>query len=224
MMPGDNAPLEVSENRWTPTVQSRLSKDQPEDSPEVVERKVKALLNKLTIENFDSISKQILDWANKSAKEQDGRILKQVIALIFEKATDEATWSAVYARLCFYLNGALSNEVADQSIKEANGQAPSGGRLFRRYLLTRCQADYERGWAQKESATAAAKGKEADDKAKKDAIEKEAEAAGVDKEQAVKGVDFSEEYYAAEKAKRRGLGLVRFIGELYKLGMLKERM
>lgn len=223
-IPSDFAPLELSENRWTPTVQSRVNKDQPEDSPEIVERKVKALLNKLTIENFDSISKQILDWANKSAKEQDGRILKQVIALIFEKATDEATWSAVYAKLCLYLNNYLSNDVADQSIKEQNGTATAGGRLFRRYLLTRCQADYERGWAQKESATAAAKGKAADDKAKKDALEKEAEAAGVDKEVAVKGADFSEEYYAAEKAKRRGLGLVRFIGELYKLGMLKERM
>lgn len=223
-IPSDFAPLELSENRWAPSVQVRSNKDQPEDSPEVVDRKVKALLNKLTIDNFDSISKQILDWANKSAKEQDGRILKQVIALIFEKATDEATWSAVYAKLCAFLDSSLSNEVADQSIKEPNGQPVAGGRLFRRYLLTRCQSDYERGWAQKESATAAAKGKAADDKAKKEAIEKEAEAAGADKEAAIKGADFSEEYYAAEKAKRRGLGLVRFIGELFKLGMLKERM
>ena len=225
MLPSDVAPLELSENRWTPSAQlSRNAKDQPEDAPEVVERKVKALLNKLTIENFESISKQILAWGDKSAQETDGRILKQVIALIFEKATDEQTWSAVYAKLCLFLNSFLSAEVKDQGLQEQDGSPVAGGRLFRRYLLTRCQQDYERGWAQKESATAAAKMKEADDKSKRDALEKEAEAAGVDKEVALKGADFSEEYYAAEKAKRRGLGLVRFIGELYKLNMLGRRI
>lgn len=225
LLPSDVAPLELSENRWTPSAQqSRTASNQPEDSPEIVERKVKALLNKLTIENFDSISKQILAWADKSAKETDGRILKQVIALIFEKATDEQTWSAVYAKLCLFLHSFVSTEVADESVLEPNGEPVRGGRLFRRYLLTRCQADYERGWAQKESATAAAKLKEADDKSKRDALEKEAEEAGVDKEVALKGADFSDEYYAAEKAKRRGLGLVRFVGELYKLNMLGRRI
>ena len=34
----------------------------------------------------------------------------------------------------------------------------------------------------------------------------------------------SDEYYREAAAKRRGLGLVRFIGELYKLGMLTERI
>ena len=189
-----------------------------------MERKVKGLLNKLTIENFESISKQVLAWADKSARESDGRILKQVIALIFEKATDEQTWSEVYARLCLFLSVKVSEEVSDHSLVEPSGQPTAGGKLFRRYLLTRCQADYERGWAHKESATAAAKSKAADDLATKEAAEKEGEAAGVDKETAIKGVDFSDEYYIAEKAKRRGLGLVRFIGELYKLAMLKERM
>ena len=35
---------------------------------------------------------------------------------------------------------------------------------------------------------------------------------------------YSDEYYAAAKAKRRGLGLIRFIGELFKLQMLTERI
>ena len=34
----------------------------------------------------------------------------------------------------------------------------------------------------------------------------------------------SDEYYIAAAAKRRGLGLVRFIGELFKLGMLTSRI
>jgi hypothetical protein len=35
---------------------------------------------------------------------------------------------------------------------------------------------------------------------------------------------YSAEYYAAAKAKRRGLGLIRFIGELFELQMLTERI
>ncbi len=45
----------------------------------MVDRKVKGLLNKLTMEKFDLISDQIIAWANKSEKEKDGRTLIQVI-------------------------------------------------------------------------------------------------------------------------------------------------
>ncbi|KAF9031269.1 hypothetical protein BDZ89DRAFT_632687 [Hymenopellis radicata] len=41
------------------------------ESPEIVELKVKGLLNKLTMEEFDSISDQIIAWANKSENEKD---------------------------------------------------------------------------------------------------------------------------------------------------------
>jgi translation initiation factor 4G len=34
---------------------------------------------------------------------------------------------------------------------------------------------------------------------------------------------YSDEYYAAQKAKRQGLGLIKFIGELFKLQMITER-
>ncbi|GAA6025757.1 hypothetical protein JCM11491_000343 [Sporobolomyces phaffii] len=197
------------------------------NSPEIVQRKVKALLNKLTLEKFDSISDQILEWANRSIDESDGRILRQVIALIFEKATDEATWSEMYARLCRKLMERVSAEVRDESVKAQDGTLVAGGALFRKYLLNRCQEDYENGWKNKEAATAAAKSKEADDKAKQDANEaakKEAEESGTKEEDQKEAELLSDEYYAAQKAKRRGLGLVRFIGELYRLQMLTERI
>ncbi|GAA5981089.1 hypothetical protein JCM10908_003980 [Rhodotorula pacifica] len=213
-----------SETGWAPTVIAGNTVTDP-NSVEMVNRKVKALLNKLTLEKFDSISKQILEWANKSVQETDGRILRQVIALIFEKATDEATWSEMYARLCRFLMESVSAEVHDESVKAADGTPVTGGALFRKYLLNRCQEDYEQGWKNKEAAAAAAKSKEADDKAKKDAndaAEKEAKDTG--KEPSQEAELLSEEYYAAQKAKRRGLGLVRFIGELYRLSMLTERI
>lgn len=211
---------------WAPTVIAGGSAVDT-NSPEMVQRKVKALLNKLTLERFDSISDQILEWANRSIDESDGRILRQVIALIFEKATDEATWSEMYARLCRKLMERVSTEVRDETVKAQDGTPVAGGALFRKYLLNRCQEDYENGWKNKEAAAAAAKSKEADDKAKQDANEaakKEAAEKGTKEEDSPEAELLSEEYYAAQKAKRRGLGLVRFIGELYRLQMLTERI
>ncbi|GAA6062870.1 hypothetical protein JCM10212_000792 [Sporobolomyces blumeae] len=223
----ENATLEPrSANGWAPTVIAGGS-NADNNSPEMVQRKVKALLNKLTLERFDSISDQILEWANRSVDESDGRILRQVIALIFEKATDEATWSEMYARLCRKLMERVSPEVRDETVKAQDGTPVAGGALFRKYLLNRCQEDYENGWKNKEAAAAAAKSKEADDKAKQDANEaakKEAEEKGTKVEDQKEAELLSEEYYAAQKAKRRGLGLVRFIGELYRLQMLTERI
>ncbi|GAA6007557.1 uncharacterized protein JCM10292_003925 [Rhodotorula paludigena] len=213
-----------SETGWAPSVIAGASQADA-NSPEMVQRKVKALLNKLTLERFDSISNQILEWANKSVDETDGRILRQVIALIFEKATDEATWSEMYARLCRKLMEQVSTSVKDETVKMADGTPVAGGALFRKYLLTRCQEDYEQGWKNKEAASLAAKNKEADDKAKQeanDAAKKEAEESG--KEPTKEAELLSDEYYASQKAKRRGLGLVRFIGELYRLSMLTERI
>ncbi|KAG6804813.1 hypothetical protein H0H92_002240, partial [Tricholoma furcatifolium] len=86
--------LKLSDKRWD---RKTIALD---DSFVIVKRKVTALLNKLAMANFDSISDQIIEWANKSESQADGNTLIRVIALVFEKATDEAMWSEVYARLC----------------------------------------------------------------------------------------------------------------------------
>ncbi|KAH8109017.1 ARM repeat-containing protein, partial [Phellopilus nigrolimitatus] len=170
------------------------------DAPEVVDRKVRSLLNKHTMEKFESISNQIIQWANKS--EKDGRTLIQVIRFVFEKATDEATWSEMYARLCRKMMEQISPDVQDDGIRNSEGKPE----------------DFERGWKQKESTAAAAAEKANEDQALKVESEKE-----VNKESG-KTPQFSEEYYATQKAKRQGLGLVKFIGELFKLQMLTERI
>jgi len=210
------APLEISANRWVAGSTRRNGSGVDTDSPEMVDRKVKGLLNKLTMERFDSISDQIIAWANKSEREKDGRTLIQVIKLVFEKATDEATFSEMYARLCRKMMEQISPKVQDDGIKNNEGKPFAGGQLFRKYLLNRCQEDFERGWVAKETTAAAAATKATEDRAVKEANEK------------TKGEEeselYSEEYYAAAKAKRRGLGLIRFIGELFKLQMLTERI
>jgi len=216
-------PLQTTDNAWTPNVGAAAAGKQVDtNAPEYVQRKVKALLNKLTMEKFDSISNQILEWANKSEYETDGFTLRQVIALIFEKATDEAQWSEMYARLCRKIQEVLSPNVRDSSL----GDSVSGGSLFRKYLLNRCQEDYEKGWTEKQQAATAAAAKATDDAAKQAANEKAKEEAekGEESSQNKEAEMMSDEYYIAQKAKRRGLGLVRFIGELYKLNMLTARI
>ncbi|GAW00587.1 eukaryotic initiation factor 4f subunit p130 [Lentinula edodes] len=186
-----------------------------QDSPEIVDCKLKILLNRLTIKKFDSISDRIIALANKSEKEKDGRTLIQVIRLVFEKATDGENQSEMYARLCRKMMEQISAKVQDDGIRNAEGEPIVGGNLFRKYLLNRCQEDFERGWFNKEATAAAA--------ATKAKEEQSLKAANTTKEEEEVAL-YSDEYYAAQKAKRQGLGLIKFIGELFKLQMLTERI
>ncbi|GKU12442.1 unnamed protein product [Fusarium langsethiae] len=201
-------PIVQSASGWKPTSVGKAASSAAvapsgHMEPDMVQRKVKAALNKMTPEKFDRIADQILLIASQSKEEADGRTLRQVIQLTFEKATDEAHWASMYAKFCKRMLETMSPEVRDERIKDKNGQVVSGGNLFRKYLLNRCQEEFERGW----TVNLPEKPDEEDEG------KKTGEAALL-----------SDEYYAAAAAKRRGLGLVQFIGELYKLGMLTERI
>jgi len=199
-------PLPVSENRWKPPSATKAAESAAiatpsEDnrlSPEMVQRKVKAALNKMTPEKFDKISGQILEITSQSKYETDGLTLRQVIQLTFEKATDEAAWSSMYAKFCKRMLEAMDPSIKDENVKDKSGGLVTGGSLFRKYLLNRCQEEFERGWK----------------------VNLPPKPEGVSDEAAM----LSDEYYIAAAAKRRGLGLVQFIGELFKLGMLTERI
>lgn len=210
----DVKPLPVSANRWKPgrlkggdsAAAATPSSGPPGAaagadglmSPEMVQRKVKAALNKMTPEKFDKISDQILEITGQSKHESDGRTLRQVIQLTFEKATDEAHWAPMYAKFCKRMLETMDSSIKDENIKDKNGVVVTGGNLFRKYLLNRCQEEFERGW--------------------KVNLPDQTKAAGEEVTM------LSDEYYIAAAAKRRGLGLVQFIGELFKLGMLTERI
>jgi translation initiation factor 4G len=201
----DIKPLVLSQTGWKPrsignnvTLAGPAPGGEGHMPPDVVQRKVKANLNKMTPEKFERISDQILDIVGQSKDESDGRTLRQVIQLTFEKATDEAHWAPMYAKFCKRMLDSMSPEIKDESIRDKQGQVVAGGSLFRKYLLNRCQEEFERGWKVNLPEKPEGETEEA--------------------------VMLSDEYYAAAAAKRRGLGLVKFIGELYKLGMLTERI
>jgi hypothetical protein len=187
-----------------------------EVSPHVIERDVKLLLKNLTKKDFDWISDQIIDWANKSKTETDGRTLIQVIRLVYEKATDDPTRSGMYVLLCRKMMEQISTDIQDEWIKNAEGKPVVGGQLFRKYLLNRCQEDFERGLALKDAAASTAAARETQDSAVAEA--------NADKKEGGEIELYSERFYASQKAKRRGLGLVKFIGGLFKVQMLTERI
>ncbi|KAJ2794410.1 hypothetical protein H4R21_005511, partial [Coemansia helicoidea] len=183
-------PLEKGENRYIAKVlrSDKNGEEEDEMDEEIYDRRIRVLLNKITPDNFATVSSQLLEWGQKSAKETDGRIMRHLLMLIFEKATDEPMWAQMYARLCHKLILETSSDVQDHSLPKDGGYL-SGGYLVRKYLLTKCQEDFERGWRVE--------------------IPKDIE---------------SSEYYDAIKIKRRGLGLVQFIGELFLLDVLTLRI
>ena len=199
-------PIEVSASGWKPRsvgasatgIAGPAPGGDGHMAPDVVQRKVKSNLNKMTPNNFNKIADQILAIAGQSKDETDGRTLRQVIQLTFEKATDEAHWAQMYAEFCKRMLESMSPEIKDVRILDKKDNVVVGGALFRKYLLTRCQEEFERGW-------------------KTDLPQKP-------EGETTEAAMLSDEYYIAAAAKRRGLGLVRFIGELYKLGMLTERI
>ncbi|KAK2672094.1 hypothetical protein RAB80_012173 [Fusarium oxysporum f. sp. vasinfectum] len=176
-------PIAQTANGWKPTSIGKNANPAAANpsghlEPDMVQRKVKAALNKMTPEKFDRIADQILLIASQSKDESDGRTLRQVIQLTFEKATDEAHWASMYAKFCKRMLETMSPDVRDERIKDKNGNVVSGGNLFRKYLLNRCQEEFERGWT----------------------------------------VNLPDKPDEEEDA------AVQFIGELYKLGMLTERI
>ncbi|KAL1756305.1 armadillo-type protein [Schizophyllum commune] len=199
----DATHLPLRPDRWRPPSVRALSTSHDDQAHvaddqgdvEVVQRKVRGLLNKLTMAKFDSLSDQIVQLVDNSEKEKDGRTLILVIRLVLEKATDEAAWSEMYARLCQKMMEQISPKVQDDGLRNAEGKPIAGGQLFRKYLLNRCQDDFEHGRSDVEARVGAGQPKL-----------------------------YSDQYYAAQKVKRQGLGLIKFIGELFKLQMLTERI
>lgn len=117
-----------AKRRWVPPSTLRhqdvLSQENRND---LIFRKVRGILNKLTPENFKKLSDDLLGTELNSSV-----ILKGVILLIFDKALDEPKYSSMYAQLCKRLSKEAPNfEPGDQPC------------TFRLLLLNKCKAEFE---------------------------------------------------------------------------------
>lgn len=89
---GPVKPLERSDNRWVP-VKSTTHLDE-------AVKLVQGIMNKMTREKFDRLSKQLCEMEIKSLE-----MLRAVITLIFDKALGEPHFCDMYADLCVRLEG-----------------------------------------------------------------------------------------------------------------------
>ncbi|XP_044023909.1 eukaryotic translation initiation factor 4 gamma 3 isoform X8 [Siniperca chuatsi] len=120
--------------------------------------------------------------------------LKGVIDLVFEKAIDEPSFSVAYGNMCRCL-ATLKVPMTDKPNTTVN---------FRKLLLNRCQKEFEKDKV--DDVVFERKQKELDSAASSTERERLQEELEEDK----------------DKARRRSIGNIKFIGELFKLKMLTE--
>jgi hypothetical protein len=160
-------------------------------------KQVRSHLNKLTLEKFDRIFSQIVELDISNVE-----VLRGIVNEIFEKTLNEPLFASMYAELCRRLN--IHYDSSDVKYTDDNGKQLT----FRRVLLKNCQNEFVRfehqakeGAEIEANAASQADGNEGSEETKK----MKAEA-----------------YTKAMEAKKRMLGNVRFIGELYKKDLLPE--
>ncbi|XP_010269861.1 PREDICTED: eukaryotic translation initiation factor 4G-like isoform X3 [Nelumbo nucifera] len=178
LIPSPQTPLQVMHK-----AQKKYEVGKVSDEKENKQRQLKAILNKLTPQNFEKLFKQV-----KEVNIDNAVTLRGVISQIFDKALMEPTFCEMYANFCFHLAGELPD------FSEDNEKV-----TFKRSLLNKCQEEFERG--EREQAEA-------------DRVEEEGEIKQSEEEREEKRI----------RARRRMLGNIRLIGELYKKRMLTERI
>lgn len=123
--------LEVSEESWVAQQRQRRASMEDADllSNEEVVRVMKSILNKLTIEKFESLSNQLIHCGIRNATQ-----LELLIQEVFEKATTQHHFIDMYADLCSLLHShfAVHPVIDDPKMN------------FKKILLNCCQVSFER--------------------------------------------------------------------------------
>jgi len=132
----ERAPLQPSATSWAAQMQLRRLKksgspDVDTKSPEDISRSTRALLNKLTVERFESLAAQVISLIGSKCDTQEH--LDALVAEIFAKATTDHAFCPLYADLCARLDAHLNQK-----------ELVIGGSVFRTALQKECQATYER--------------------------------------------------------------------------------
>lgn len=209
-------PGKPSKTKSAPSVDTaQLAKFIRSASSEQVDIAVESLLGKLSMENVDVISDDITWWASKS--EESGRTLGQVVCLVVKSAVENPTQSYAYARLCHKTMTQIGTKVRDE-VMISGWNKNATGSLFHTRLLATCQEHFDKDWNVNGATTAIFDRGTVSNEAAHVVSENaeggvhETEFAGLDSE--------SNDRQAKKQAKR--LGLIRFIGELFRVRMVKE--
>ncbi|XP_048511853.1 eukaryotic translation initiation factor 4 gamma 2 isoform X1 [Athalia rosae] len=123
-----------TKRRWIPPSSIRRDALTQESRNDLIFRKVRGILNKLTPEKFAKLSTDLLNVELNSDV-----ILKGVILLIFDKALDEPKYSSMYAQLC----KRLSDEAPNFEPQKPNVDGQASQSTFTILLLKYCRFEFE---------------------------------------------------------------------------------
>ncbi|XP_041126342.1 eukaryotic translation initiation factor 4 gamma 1-like [Polyodon spathula] len=191
---GEEVQLNKAEKAWKPGAKRPSSKEEEDASSD--NSKTQELFRRVR-GILNKLTPQMFQQLMKQVTEltiDTEERLKGVIDLIFEKAISEPNFSVAYANMCRCLMG----------LKVSTTDKPGVTVNFRKLLLNRCQKEFE---------------KDKDDDEVFEKKQEELDAAAVDDEKQRLREELEE---AKDKARRRSLGNIKFIGELFKLKMLTE--
>lgn len=192
----EDVKLNESKNPFKPQMLVS-SQDLPEEEKKTAEllKLFRSILNKITPENFTTLISQL-----KVLHIDSVDILDSCISLVFEKAIMEPNYSASYAQLC--------KEVSDVFVVPLDEKDSEKKAVFKKRLITQCQKEFEKHRDNELVKNNAERLKDIEDE--EDAGKKEELQSNYDME------NF--------KIRRRAVGTVHFIGELYKIEMLTSRI
>ncbi|CAK8990991.1 unnamed protein product [Durusdinium trenchii] len=123
--------LEVSETSWAAQIAKRKAELEKESSDDSFVKSIRSILNKLTVEKFDTLSDQIVELIAQSQRPNRG--IPLLMQLVFEKATTQHHFINMYVSLCVKLHKWLTDNV-DVAESQSN---------FKRVLLNQCQTSFE---------------------------------------------------------------------------------
>lgn len=184
--------LHQTGNAWKPQKVEAEATSPDEQATIKLLKNTRGILNKLTPDNFKKLSEKI-DFAAVDTEDKMSRMLD----LIFEKAIDEPAFCVQYSQICLILSRHKIFKYNEEKKEDEEVK-------FFRLLLSKCQKEFESEVY--------------------DGIDLEARQEEIDNEtdptqKKIKNDAFDEEKRLARK---RALGNIRLIGELYKLKMLKH--
>lgn len=151
---------------------------------------MKGILNKLTPEKFGKLVDTVKTMPINTTER-----LSSVIDLIFEKAVDEQSFSSTYAQMC---------QVLSLMSVRGNGSESNSGKQevkFRNLIINKCQKEFE---------------KDNTDDFRTERLKEIEACTDPEKKQELE----AKLMYDETKLRKRSVGNIRFIGELYKLRML----
>lgn len=197
MIRNEDVKLNTAENAWKPTAMVK-DVELPESESKTAElmKQFRSILNKLTPENFSTLIQNLKQLEIDTVDRLD-----ECISLVFEKAITEPNYSASYAQLCKEVSAVFVVLLSDEenTTKKA---------VFKNRLITQCQNEFMKHRGSEIAKTNAEKLKaieDEEDQAKKDELKAEMDDQNF-------------------KIRRRAVGTVHFIGELYKIEMLTSKI